>query len=87
MELAAVHRRAHRLVKRFDMNGDKKLDAAELSRALPASPEAFANAEKLISQYDRNGDHDFRLAEARHAVLSRVVRAVARSFGARNRRT
>ena len=39
MELAAVHRRAHRLVKRFDMNGDKKLDATELSRALPASPE------------------------------------------------
>jgi hypothetical protein len=50
MELAAVHRRAHRLVKRFDMNGDKKLDATELSRALPASPGAFADAEKLISR-------------------------------------
>ena len=70
MELAAVHRRAHRLVKRFDMNGDKKLDAAELSRALPASPEAFANAEKLISQYDRNGDHELSEQELESMVQS-----------------
>jgi phospholipase C len=67
MVLEAVHRRAHQLVKRFDMNGNKKLDATELSKALPASPGASAakqtNAEKLISQYDRNGDHELSVEE------------------------
>src|SRR6516164_3861409 len=61
----AVRRRIHRVLARFDLNRNKKLDATELAKARAVSPES---ASKLLSQYDRDGDNELDPEELRELV-------------------
>ena len=64
-EELAIHRRVHRLLAQFDLNGNKKLDATELGKKLGVSPE---RASRVLSPYDRDGDKQLD-AEELHKLL------------------
>jgi phospholipase C len=63
----AVRRRVHRLLARFDLNRNKKLDATELAKALTVSPES---ASKLLQQFNRDGDNELDSEELRKLLES-----------------
>jgi phospholipase C len=64
-EELVIRKRIHRLLARFDLNRNKKLDATELGKALGVSPE---RASKVLSPYDRDGDNQLD-AEELHKLL------------------
>jgi phospholipase C len=57
--------RVHRLLARFDLNRNKRLDAKELPKALAVSPES---ASKLLAQHDRDRNNGLD-AEELHKLL------------------
>jgi phospholipase C len=59
-DLLALRKRVRRLFARFDLNRNKKLDAAELGKALAVSP---GSASKLLPQHDRDGDNELDAEE------------------------
>jgi phospholipase C len=66
-ELLALRKRVRRLLARFDLNRNKKLDATELGKALAVSPKS---ASKLLPQHDRNGDNELDAEELRKLLES-----------------
>jgi phospholipase C len=65
--LSALRKRVHRLLARFDLNRNQRLDATELAKALGVSPKS---ASKLLPQHDSDGNHELDAEELRKLLES-----------------